>query len=106
MTSQEIGTAGEQIVGSWLKQNGYSVIVNTNLPGSTDIEANGTKVNLLVQVKTAEHPNEPQMPSSDEIRNIKSRASNTSRQAWIAQVKIDSTGQLMGNIIWTNLSKD
>ena len=96
----QIGQYGEQHVAAWLRQQGYTVNQNTKLPGSTDIQADGPK-SILVQVKTAVPPNEPSYPSSDEIRNIKSRATNTNRSAYIARVKIDSEAKLVGEIKWT-----
>ncbi len=100
MDAAQIGQYGEQHVAAWLRQRGYTVNRNTRLPGSTDIEADG-KETILVQVKTAVSPSEPSYPSSDEIRNIKSRASNTNRTAYVAQVTIDSAGILAGEIKWT-----
>jgi Holliday junction resolvase-like predicted endonuclease len=102
-TTSQIGKTGEQIVTEWLKSKGYQCVQNTKLPGSTDIEANSGTSNLLVQVKTAIYPSTPSEPSSDEIRNIKSRASNTGREAWTAKVTINSQGQLVGNIEWSKL---
>jgi hypothetical protein len=100
-TPQQIGAAGEQIVGDWLKANGYpKVVVNTKLPGSTDIEADGATRKLLVQVKTAQKPSWPTDPSGEEIRNIKSRASNTGREAWIAKATLDANLNLVGKIDW------
>ena len=100
MDAAQIGQYGEQHVAAWLRQKEYAVNQNTRLPGSTDIEADGQE-SILVQVKTAVSPDEPAYPSSGEIRNIKSRASNTNRTAYVAQVKIDANGQLVGKINWT-----
>jgi flagellar hook protein FlgE len=100
MDSAQIGQYGEQHVAARLRSNGYTTNQNTRLPGSTDIEADG-KESILVQVKTAVSPNQPSYPSSDEIRNIKSRASNSNRTAYVAQVMIDSSGNLVGEIKWS-----
>ena len=100
MDAAQIGQYGEQHVASWLRGQGYTVNQNTRLPGSTDIEADGQE-RILVQVKTAGSPNEPSYPSADEIRNIKSRASNINRTAYVAQVTIDSSGNLVGEIRWS-----
>ena len=100
MDPAQIGQYGEQHVAAWLRQRGYVVRQDTRLPGSTDIEADGQE-SILVQVKTAVSPEEPAYPSSDEIRNIKSRASNSNRTAYVAQVKIDTNGNLVGEIKWT-----
>lgn len=102
MDAAQIGNYGEQHVASWLRLKGYTVNQNTRLPGSTDIEADGQE-RILVQVKTAVSPNEPSYPSADEIRNIKSRASNINRTAYAAQVTIDSSANLVGEIRWSKL---
>jgi len=99
----QIGDAGEQIVNSWLVQNGYKTNLDTRQPGSTDIEAVGTKALLLVQVKTAMSPSTPADLSSDEVRNIKSRASRLGYQAWQAKVTVNSSLQLVGEIQWKRL---
>ena len=100
MDTSQIGQYGEKYVAAWLKAQGYTVKQNTKLPGSTDIEADG-QASILVQVKTAISPSEPAYPSSDEIRNIKSRAGNSNRTAYVAQVTIDSLGNLVGEIKWS-----
>jgi hypothetical protein len=100
MDTVQIGDIGERHVAAWLRQNGYTVMQNTKLPGSTDIEADGP-ASLLVQVKTAAFPSEPAYPSDDEIRNIKSRASNLKRTAYVAQVQIDEQGALTKEILWS-----
>ena len=43
----------------------------------------------------------PAYPTADEIRNIKSRAGNLNRIAYVAQVQIDSAGNLKKEIAWT-----
>ena len=100
MDSAQIGQYGEQHVDAWLRTKGYTTNQNTRLPGSTDIEADGEE-SILVQVKTAVSPNQPSYPSSEEIRNIKSRASNSNRTAFVAQVTIDSSGNIVGEIKWS-----
>ncbi len=102
-TATEIGLAGERIVNVWLVDNGYSTNLDTRQPGSTDIQASGQKTNLLVQVKSAITPNVPADLSSDEVRNIKSRASRLGFQAWAAKVVLDSQLRLIGKISWTQL---
>jgi Holliday junction resolvase-like predicted endonuclease len=103
-TEVEIGQAGEKIVVEWLKGKGYTIDVwDTQAPGSTDIEAHGTSAHLLVQVKSSVHPNEPASLSSDEERNIKSRATRIGAIAWEARVKLDSNLNLMGDIMWREL---
>lgn len=99
----QIGAAGEQIVDSSLTSKEYKTNLNTRLPGSTDIEAVGTKDSLLVQVKTAMSPSTPVDLSSDEVRNIKSRAARLGYQPWQAKVIVDANLNLVGDIQWMRL---
>lgn len=103
-TQVQIGQAGERIVNQWLRNNGYSTNLDTRLPGSTDIEANGTKASLLVQVKSSVQPSEAASLSADEEKNIKSRATNLRREAWEARVQLDVRLQLVGEIMWRKLN--
>jgi len=102
-TAVEIGSKGEHLVAAWLNGRGYMTNVDTKAPGSTDIEANGP-ASILVQVKTAVLPNTPVSLSSDELRNIKSRATNTKREAWEARVQVDEKLNQVGEIQWKKLS--
>lgn len=104
MTPAEIGNYGERHATTWLQSKGYRCHRNTQLPGSTDIEAIGATKNLLVQVKTGLYPNFAPILSSDEQRNIKSRATRIGYEAWLAQMQIDVRGLLVGNITWTRLN--
>lgn len=106
LTAAEIGQIGEKIVAKWLRDKGYTVSQNTKQPGSTDIEADGTSRKLLVQVKTAVSPNTLSGLTSDEERNIKSRAASLKRQAWLAQVTLNTDYTLKGSIAWTELKTD
>ncbi|MBM3475593.1 MAG: hypothetical protein FJX75_20200 [Armatimonadetes bacterium] len=101
-TAAEIGAAGEAHAAEWLKSKGYTATVNTRLPGSTDIEADGP-ASLLVQAKSAVYPNAPADLTPDEERNIKSRASNTKREAWLAKVTMNNDLRLRGEIAWKKL---
>jgi hypothetical protein len=109
MTAAEIGSIGERHATAALQAQGWSCYRNTQLPGSTDIEATttdgrGTVIKrLLVQVKTAVTPNAPADLTADDKRAIISRANRNNAEAWLAQVKIDSSGGSLG-IAWTRLS--
>jgi hypothetical protein len=103
MTSAEIGNIGERYVGAWLHARGYQYYRNTQLPGSTDIEASGP-ASLLVQVKTAVYPRSPTELTPDERRAIITRANRNGRQAWLAQLQIDSSGAMLGSINWIKLT--
>lgn len=103
-TEVEIGQAGEHIVVQWLRDRGYSIDNwDTRAPGSTDIEAHHSTAKILVQVKSAVHPNEPSTLSSDEERNIKSRATRIGAIAYEARVQLNSNLQLIGEIKWRKL---
>lgn len=99
----QIGQAGERIVAAWLATKGYRTNVDTKLPGSTDIEASGTNTSLLVQVKTAVSPNMAATLSSEELRNIKSRAASLGWEAWEARVQLDLKLKLASEILWRKL---
>jgi hypothetical protein len=104
MTPAEIGAAGEQHATTWLTANGYACHRNTQLPGSTDIEATSLQAKLLVQVKTGLSPGSAPELSGDERRNITSRASNLGHEAWLAQMQVDRKAALVGQIRWTKLN--
>jgi Holliday junction resolvase-like predicted endonuclease len=89
-TSAQIGQAGEATVVTALKKEGWSITNwNTQAPGSTDIEASSGRKKLLVQVKSAITPDSPASLSSDEERNIKSRAAKIGADAYEARVTLD-----------------
>lgn len=105
-TEVEIGQAGERIVVQWLRSKGYTIDNwDTQAPGSTDIEAHHSTAKILVQVKSAVNPNEPSSLSSDEERNIKSRATRINAVAWEARVQLDSSLELNGDIMWRKLNR-
>jgi hypothetical protein len=99
----DVEEIGERLVAQWLIDKRYSVKVDTNVPGSADIQATCNKVNLLVHVKTAVFPNVPACSSVEEKGNIKSRATRLSYEAWEAKVQLDANFELVGNIIWRKL---
>ena len=101
-TQAQIGNAGERIVSAALLSMNYRTNLDTRQAGSTDIEALGARVSLLVQVKTALQPAVPADLSRDEIRNITSRA-KLGYQAWQAKVTVNADLQLVGKIEWTRL---
>lgn len=106
-TPFEIGQAGEGIVVQWLKEAGYTMKRwDTASSGSTDIEAENSSGHiLLVQVKSAVHPNEPPSLSSDEERKIKSRATKIGAEDWEARGQLSAGLELIGEIRWRKLSQ-
>ena len=104
MKSVEVGRLGERHVVNYLKEKKYTIVEwDTQAPGSTDIEAQHASAHLLVQVKTAIHPNEPGTLTSEEVRNIKSRATKINADPWEANVQISDNGQLVNVIKWSKL---
>jgi Holliday junction resolvase len=104
LTASEIGTAGEKHATAWLQANGWSCYRNTQLPGATDIQATSGTKSILVQVKTAVFPNQPVGLSADDKNAIVARANKSSKEAWLAQLQINSEGLLVGQISWTRLN--
>ncbi len=103
LTAAQIGTVGEVHTTNWLKAKGYSCYRNTQLPGATDIEANGNPTSLLVQVKTAVWPSLAASLSVEETKAIVARAQRIGRQAWVAQLQVNNKGEMVGDIAWTRL---
>jgi len=104
MESGNIGNIGERHATAWLANNGFRCHRNTQLPGSTDIEAVGNSKSLLVQVKTGMSPNDAPYISAEERRNIIARANRLGREAWCARVQINFRGELVGQIQWEKLN--
>ncbi len=76
---------------------------NTLAPGSTDIEAQSSTKRLLVQVKTAVCPTDPDRLSAKEEKRITSRAARLGAQAWEARVQVGPNLDLIGNVIWRKI---
>lgn len=101
---QDVGSAGEKAVVDELKSKGWIILRwDTNLPGSTDIEAQSGSKKILVQVKSAIAPNEPPVLSPQEESNIKSRATRIGAEAWEAKVWLNSNLTLI-KIDWRKLN--
>jgi hypothetical protein len=104
LTAAQIGRIGELYVTRWLQGSNYACRQNTQLPGSTDIEATGMVNKLLVQVKTAVYPSSPASLSAEEKKAIVARANRNGRQAWSAQLQINDKGEMVGDITWAKLN--
>ena len=104
-TQVEIGRAGEAAVVSKISANGYTVTKwDTKAPGSTDIEAVGGAMKLLIQVKTSVAPGVPDSLSSDELRDIKSRATKIGALAYEANVTLREADLAVADIAWRKLA--
>jgi len=104
LKAAEVGSIGEKYATAWLTANGYKCYRNTQLPGATDIEATSANHSLLVQVKTAIYPNLAAGLTPDDKRAIVGRANKNQREAWLAQLQINSEGELVGKITWAKLN--
>ena len=104
MTPDEMSRHGGRHVTAWLTDKGYQCKQDTQLPGSTDIEARSDRDNRLIQVKTALVPNRPSGLSLDEARDLAARARHLGYEAWCAKVQIGPQGQRVGDIIWIKLN--
>ena len=102
-SAADIGRAGEGHVVDWLRAEKYSIKWYTQALGSTDIEAQSSSKRLLVQVKTAVHPNNPERLSTEEEKAITSRAARLGAQAWEARVQVGSNLELIGNVQWRKI---
>src|SRR5260370_8714290 len=96
--SADIGAAGERLVADWLRARNFLASVNTKGPGSTDIEAVGSRKAFLFQVKTAVWPSVPDTLSSSEESNIKPRARRLGYEPWEPRVQLTAQLQPMEEI--------
>ena len=100
MTTVEIGNAGEQHVEHFLQSKNYQTVIrDTKQAGSTDITANG----IRVQVKTAVVPEEPSEVTEAEKTAIKNKAAVTHAEAWLAYVQIKNNKELNKPIRWVKV---
>src|SRR5260370_20529966 len=91
-TAAKIGNIGEIYVTRWLQGMNYACHQNTQLPGSTDIEATGVVNKLLVQVKTAVYPNSPAFLSAEEKKTIVARPYRLRRQSSLGPLQYHNQG--------------
>jgi hypothetical protein len=103
----EIDARGEQIVSDTLQQTFYQTKVNTELPGTTYIEAEevSSVAKILVQVKSAVGPSSPNGLTEEELLNIKSKAANIGAQPYLAQVQLDNLLNPTGPVNYKNLNE-
>jgi hypothetical protein len=86
-TSPEIVKAGAKEVVKQLNSKGWNTKWEMEGPDSTGIEATyGEGGDILVQVKASVSPAYPSHLSVEEIQNIKSRAANLGKDAYLARV--------------------
>lgn len=99
----DIGRAGEEVVKGLLVSKGWKITSHdTKGPGSTDLEAKAGGAQILVQVKTAVPPSNPSSLSSEEERNIKSRATRIGAGAYEARVWLTQPVK----VEWRHLNKE
>ncbi len=105
LTSQDLEQTGETHVESWLTENGYSNITKESLfPSEREIRATGSLGNIIIQVRTFQHPNRPFKLSEYETHKMMLRASRENNTAYAAYVVVDENKNLVGEIIWERLN--
>ena len=104
MTPADIAEYGEKHVEAWLSGTGYRCHASKARHGVTDIEAQGDDENLVVVVKAALAGADVPDATSLERGHAVSRAMTLGYDAWLAKVNVGSSGELVGDIQWTQLN--
>ncbi len=101
----EIHLEGEKQVELWLVNNGYNNVLKELLqPGETGLKATGSVEDILIQVRTFQHPHRPFKLSDFEVDKLIRRASKMKLVAYVAYIVLDKKNQLVGEINWERLS--
>ena len=96
---------GEKQVELWLVNNAYNNVSKELLhPGVTGLKATGSVEDILIQVRTFQHPHRPFKLSDFEADRLIRRASKMKLVAYAAYVVLDKKNQLVGEINWDRLS--
>ena len=104
MTPTDIIETGARHVESYLKGTGYHCHHGPQHHGSIDIEARGEDDNLYVHVMTTLAPTAvPEIGTSD-IARVLSRAMTLGYDSWLAKVQLNSQGELVGEVQWSQLN--
>ena len=101
--SVDIESAGERIVEEHLRRRSFATSIDLRESGSTIIKAVGSVRKYLVEVRTAVSPDTPAPLSQLEVEKITVDAMRIGYEAWDARVRVDPSGNLLGNIIWIRL---
>lgn len=101
MAVNDINSTGEQLSKDLLKRSGYYHFEKNG----AHVLADSPMRKVLLITKTVQHPNKHTPLTKDEISELKERAKNMLREAWVSLVTIDTNGKLVGDIEWINLSK-
>ncbi len=104
MTPADIAEYGERHVEAWLSSTGYHCNASKPHHGATDIEARGEEESLFVHVMSALAPSPVPELSTSDLGRVLSRAMALGYDAWLAQVQVDNSGQLVGEIQWKQLN--
>jgi hypothetical protein len=99
--STDIGLIGKRYVVDWLESIEFEIVDwDDEDPEAMDIEAEHSDSHVIVRVKTAVEPDEPEDLSADEVRDLMSKASRKKAVAWEAKVRLDTDHILKGEISW------
>jgi hypothetical protein len=101
MDNTRVARSGEEHAARQLKDWGFTVKIHSRHPNSSDLEAGfPNKTGILVQVKTALCPEEPEAIPAEELVSLKCRAVTARKEAWYARVQVDTEGRLTKPIKW------
>jgi hypothetical protein len=101
MSSTDVRLIGKRYVVDWLESIRFEIVDwDDEDPEASDIEAEHSEAHVIVRVKTAVEPDEPEDLSAEEVRGLMSRASSKKAVAWEAKVRLDADRILKGEISW------
>lgn len=101
MSSTDVRLIGMRYVVGWLESIRFEIVDwDEDDPEALDIEAEHSEAHVIVGVKTAVEPEQPEDLSANEVRDLLSKASEKKATAWEAKVQLDSNRVLKGEISW------
>lgn len=104
--AKQMEKVAEQEVISWLENNNFFRVTTTNYRGNYHyLRAEGTENPILVIIKISHYPETPQLPSENELKDIKLHSEKEGREAWVAKIQVDDQGHPVGDIEWQNLTR-
>jgi hypothetical protein len=104
LTPTDIADYGDRHVERWLTEREYHCHhSNVQRQGVKDLEVRSAEENLLVHIETSLAPKAPRELTHAESDSVCARAMMLGFEPWLAQVQIDTQGDLVGEIVWTKL---
>ena len=104
ITPAEIAEYGERHVEAWLTAKGYRCYCSRPDHGVSDIEAHSGEENMFVHVVPVLTDHLMPELSTEDRRRVVSRAMILGFDAWLAQLRVSVTGDLLGEIEWVQLN--